>query len=194
MPRRARELTADGIYHVYNRGNNRVWLFKEPDDFGYFKRCLQEARDALSSRLYHYCLMGNHYHLLVRIRQELDLPRFLRGVQLSYLWYYRKKYGLKGHLFQGRYKNPRISEESYFLQCGRYIERNPVKALLVSHPAEYPWSSAPYYCRGTNDPLITENPYYEELGDTISERQTAYRTLLEAHDPYERLVDHVFKE
>lgn len=72
--------------------------------------------------------MTNRYHLLVESKEADSLPRFMHWVQLGYARYYKKKFETTGHVFEERYRSPRIAKESYYLQCGRYIERNPVKA------------------------------------------------------------------
>ncbi|MBI2870829.1 MAG: transposase [Candidatus Omnitrophica bacterium] len=188
MPRKSRELTDEGVYHIFNRGNNRTQIFKDPEDFEQFHTLLTQARDHLKTDIFHYCLMGNHYHLLMQIRKAPDLVRFMHAVQLGYVRWYKKKYHVMGHLFQGRYKSPRIEAESYYLHCGRYIERNPLKAHLVTQPTDYPWSSARYYGLGRPDPVLTENLYYAELGSTHLERQQRYQEFLKLHDPYEDWV------
>lgn len=189
MPRKARELVEGGIYHVFNRGNDRRDLFREGDDFDFFREALHQAKDKFPIEIFHYCLMNNHFHLLVRLLKGEDLPQFMHALQLHYARFFKKKYKSVGHVFQERFRSPRIPEESYYLQCGRYIERNPLKAGLVSEAAQYPYSSAPYYVRGVKDTLITPNIYYEEMGKTHEERRENYRQFLLLDEPYSSMVD-----
>jgi len=121
MPRKVRELVEGGIYHVYNRGNDRRSLFREESDFEIFRQRLLQAKEKFDLQIYHYCLMSNHFHLLVRVEKGEDLPRFMHALQLNYARYFKRKYRTVGHVFQERFRSPRIPEESYYLQCGRYI-------------------------------------------------------------------------
>ena len=189
MPRKVRELLDGGIYHVFNRGNDRRRLFQDPEDFLYFLNQLNLAKETLDASLYHYCLMTNHFHLLLKVQEGRNLPRLMHRTQLAYARYFKKKYKFTGHVFQERFRSPRIPEESYYLQCGRYIERNPLKAGLVKEAAVYPWSSAAYYALGKSNPLLTPNLYYDGMGATPSERQESYQKFLSIDEPYGAIVD-----
>jgi putative transposase len=188
MPRRQRELEDGGIYHVYSRGNNRQRLFRGEADFEKYLELLKRSRERYAFRLYHYCLMSNHVHLLLEIMCGKDLARVMHDLQLGYARYYKKQYKYTGHLYQGRYRSPRIPGESYYLQCGRYIERNPVKTGLVSQAEDYKYSSAAYYVLGQRNDLITPNRYYAGMGRTETERQAAYRELVRLEEPYSDMV------
>lgn len=189
MPRKPREFVEGGIYHVFNRGNNRSALFETREDFDCFKGMLYEGGKREGIKLYHYCLMTNHFHLLARNKTAEGLARFMHWVQLGYARYFKRKHKTTGHVFEERYRSPRIYEESYYLQCGRYIERNPVKAMMVPAAAEYPHSSARFYVTGENDPLVTENVYYQDLGNTLGERQRKYEDFLRIDEPYAELIN-----
>ena len=189
MPRKPRELVDEGIYHVFNRGNDRRELFPEKDDYYFFLKQLSEAKAKTKTDIYHYCLMTNHFHLLVRVNAGKDLPRFMHLVQLGYARYFKKKYLFVGHIFQERFRSPRISQESYYLQCGRYIERNPVKAGLVREASDYPFSSASFYALGRKDDLITPNLYYFDMGNSDEIRRENYRKFLLIDEPYSAIVD-----
>lgn len=189
MPRKNRELMDLGIYHVVGRGNNRQQLYRDHVDYEQKVALLLRAKQKWTFDLFHYCLMPNHFHFLVRVQQRTDLPNMMRETLLAYTRYYKRKYHFIGHLFQGRFKSPRIPEESYYLQCGRYIERNPVKAKMVAEAWQYPYSSARFYVSGKADPLITPNLYYQEMGSNDVERQAAYRKFLLQEEPYRSIVD-----
>lgn len=189
MPRRRRELVDEGIYHVYNRGNDRRQLFSEPEDYRCFLNHLSLGISKYSVKLYHYCLMPNHFHLLLKVQGADDLPDLMHQVQIAYVRYFKKTRAFVGHVFQDRFRSPRISQESYYLQCGRYIERNPVKAAMVKEAQGYPYSSAAFYGRGEKDPLLTVNPYYLEMGSSEPERQRRYREFLALDEPYAAMVD-----
>lgn len=194
MPRKPREFAAGGIYHVFNRGNNRKILFKTGKDYECFKGLLKAGQNREDVKIYHYCLMSNHFHLLIQSGEKQSLPRFMHWVQLGYARYFKRKYQTTGHVFEERYRSPRIAQESYYLQCGRYIERNPVKAKIVLQAENYLYSSAGYYVRGCKDPLVTENLYYKGLGKSPGERQIAYKDFVRVEEPYAELInDHLLK-
>ena len=97
-----------------------------------------------------------------------------------------------GHELQDRFKSFPIERDSYLLECGRYIERNPLRARLVDSPADYAWSSARFYLLGLDNPLVTQNPFYEELGIDDKQRQEKYRDYLLTERPYEQMIDSAF--
>lgn len=188
MPRRKRELENGGIYHIYCRGNNRQRLFRCEKDFEKYLELLKKIKDRYEFQLYHYCLMSNHVHLLMEVVQGRNLACIMHQLQLGYARYYKKQYKYTGHLYQGRFRSPRISEESYYLQCGRYIERNPVKAKMVDKAEDYEYSSASYYVMGHDNDLIAMNRYYASMGKTVEERRRAYREFVTLDEPYEDMV------
>jgi putative transposase len=98
----------------------------------------------------------------------------MKQVNLSYFNYYRKTYGYSGHLWQGRFKSNLIDTDSYLLQCGKYIELNPVRAGIVNSPDQYRFSSYHYYAKGAFDKLITASPAYQGLSATAAERRQQY--------------------
>ncbi len=189
MPRKVRQLCDGGIYHVFNRGNDRRQLFGDHSDFKDFLDRILGLKVELSVEVIHYCLMNNHFHLLLRVSKGCDLIKFMHRLQLGYARYFKKKYCFVGHVFQERFRSPLINEESYYLQCGRYIERNPLKVGMVKVAWEYKWSSAGFYCLGQPDQLITPNSYYDSLGVDDQMRQQGYREFLAVEEPYRQIVD-----
>jgi len=189
MPRKIRQLCDEGIYHVFNRGNNRRDLFEDYVDFRYFSDRILTLKMEIDVDVIHYCFMQNHFHLLLQVSKGEALIKFMHRLQLGYARYFKKRYGFVGHVFQERFRSPLISKESYYLQCGRYIERNPVKIGVVKNAWEYKWSSANYYAVGLRDPLVTRNFYYDSLGESDEIRQTRYREFLKVEEPYGRIVD-----
>ncbi|HEX9871740.1 MAG TPA: transposase [Candidatus Tectomicrobia bacterium] len=194
MPRKPRELIDGGCYHLIARGNNRQWLFTQPETFEAFLGFLVQAKRQYKAQCYHYCLMSNHFHLLARLDQGKDLPRFMQQILQGFSRWFRKRNSYWGHVWQGRYKSPRLADESYFLEAGRYIERNPIRAGIVSDLLDYPWSSYPYYAIGKPDVLVDEDPYYGQLGQTTEVRQQAYRNLVALESPYAPVLDFEFLE
>lgn len=189
MPRTKRLVLDDSIYHVLNRGHNKDRLFKKADDFGVFKDIIKRYKEKYYFNLHHYCLMPNHFHLLIRISKAKELPALMKGICQSYASHYRTSYNHVGYLFQNRYKSIYIDKDSYLLECARYIERNPLRANIVEEPSEYRWSSYNYYAKGEHDGIVTTDPLYETLAKTPRERKEAYvKYVLEAR-PYEHLLD-----
>lgn len=171
-------------FHVLDRGNNRQVVFREEQDFGYFLKLLKKYKKELKFKLYHFCLMPNHIHLVIEPTVEGSLPKIMMRLTLAYASFFNKKYRGVGHVWQGRYKSSLIDKEDYFIQCGVYIELNPVRAGLVARPEDWRWSSYRFYAFGEINPLIEGlidvDPYYLELGTTPQERQKKYRENLGA--------------
>ena len=189
MPRPPRPLTDGGCYHVIARGNNRQQLFVNDAAFLFLRDCLGSAKIRYPFKLYHYCLMPNHIHLLLQLVEAHHLPKAMQVVLQRFGRWFQRRTSYVGHVWQGRYKSLWVTKESYFLEVGRYIERNPVRAGLVTDSDAYPWSSYPYYVHGTNDALIDEDPYYDRIGKTLERQQQAYRRFVALPSRYEETLD-----
>lgn len=189
MPRIKRTLFDNAVYHIFNRGHNKQDLFLSPTDFMMFKDILSTYKRKVHFELYHYCLMSNHFHLLLMIVKGQELPFLMKGICQSYANYYKKQYNLVGYLFQNRYKSIVIEKDEYLLECGRYIERNPVRAGIIEAPAEYGWSSYNFYANDRRDDLITPDPLYLSLSPLKKERRQMYAEYVSVSRPYEELVD-----
>lgn len=189
MARKPRLLTDAGAYHVVTRGNNRQTLFREPADYELFLGLLEKMKEEYRFEIYHYCLMRNHVHLLMRFYDAESLQKVMQRVNLRYAKYYRKKYKYYGHVFQDRFKSFAIEKDSYLLECGRYIERNPLKAKIVKNLMDYPWVSYGYYAYGHDFKLVSRNPLYGELGANERARQMKYREYLLVERPYEKFIE-----
>ena len=183
-----RRLGQSACYHVIDRGHNREAVFKDAEDCGSFLRLLGRYAKRFSWRLYHYCLMTNHFHLLLRLEDGRRLSGLMAGLLRSYVHYFNRRHGFVGHLWQGRFKSPAVEAERYLLSCGRYIERNPLEAGMVEEPWAYQWSSCRAYALGEADPLLTEDPYYTELAADPCRRQARWREFLLSADPGEEVV------
>ena len=140
MPRTARIKSSSGIYHIMLRGINRQIIFEEDEDAEKFIQTLKDCKEKSGYKLYAYCLMGNHIHLLIKEGKE-DLGIITRRIGASYVFWYNWKYERCGHLFQDRYKSEVVENVNYFLPVLRYIHQNPLKAGLVKDIKEYKWSS-----------------------------------------------------
>jgi putative transposase len=140
MPRTARGAEGGVVYHVLNRGNNRDRIFHKDGDFAAFVKLLVEGKERV--QVFGFCLMRNHWHLLLRPKGDEDLARYLSWVSNTHVKRYRAhRPSTSGHLYQGRYKSFAVKADEHFLQVARYIEANPRRAKMVSRAQEWYWSS-----------------------------------------------------
>jgi len=121
--------------------------------------------------------MTNHVHLLCTPQTENSISKTLQSLGRRYVQYFNCSYKRTGTLWEGRYKATLIESEQYLLTGMRYIELNPVRAGMVSHPTDYPWSSYSVNAPGNESPLIKPHELYQRLGRRVSERQLSYRQL-----------------
>ncbi len=182
---RRHQLTNSLIYHIYNRSNGRLPIFRSEKDHYHWMGLIKEYMLAFKAKVYHWVLMSNHYHLLVEILIPEDLSPLMAGLNRAYTHYYHATYGTTGFLWQGRFKSQPVEKERYLIACGRYIERNPVRAGIVLKASEYPYSSARFYCCGQPDGITTENPVFSEFGYDYATRQETYSKFLGAFNPGE---------
>lgn len=143
MPRRKRKNFGNIVYHVLNRGNGRLRIFKKGGDFAAFEKILAEGLDRFPMRLLGYCLMGNHWHLLLWPRADGDLSTFMQWVTMTHSQRWHAAHGTAGmgHLYQGRFKSFPVQSKEYYLNVLRYIESNPLRAELVRSGTDWQWSS-----------------------------------------------------
>jgi putative transposase len=167
--------------HVILRGNNRCVIFAADEDYRFFLDCLQDAVDRHGCAIHAYVLMTNHVHLLMTPEREGSIGKALQSIGRRYVQYFNYTQKRTGTLWEGRYKSTLIDSESYLLTCYRYIELNPVRANMVGHPCEYPWSSYLCHAEGKFDKLITDHALYFALGQKKEGRQAAYKALFKAH-------------
>lgn len=178
MPRTARILLSKSYYHVMTRGNNKNIVFKNDDDFCYYLKLLGRFKLELPFNLYHYCLMPNHTHMLVQTNKADDFSLFMKKINLAYFHHYKQKYGWVGHFWQDRFKSQVVGKDDYFIQCGKYIELNPVRKRLVLKPEKYKYSSYKYYANNMENKLITEDFLYHEIGTDSNSRQKKYQEMI----------------
>lgn len=170
MPRKARKLSATGIYHIMVRGVNRMAIFADDADCLNFLHILEFCADD-DFTIFAYCLMGNHFHLLAKADDDA-LQRVMKAVGVRYVSYYNRRYQRTGPLFQGRYKSQAVTTKGYFLRVLRYIHRNPVAAGLVQQMQDYQWSSYRDYFGLREKPLChVDTNYAFSLRDLESLRQ-----------------------
>lgn len=147
MARRAREKSESGIYHVILRGTNRQEIFHDDKDCRRFLETLAKYKKLTGIKIYGWCLMGNHIHLLFGEGNE-EISVSMKRVGVSYVSYYNWKYDTVGHLFQDRFRSEMVNGDMYLMAIIRYIHQNPVKAGLVRKPVDWQWSSCIGYYGG----------------------------------------------
>ena len=141
MPRGARILLNNVCYHIINRGNQKQKIFLEKSDFERYLQILKHYKRKYGFKLFGYCLMPNHIHIILEPKQPDELAKLMQGLTQTYTTWFNAKYKKVGHLWQGRFKNMVIQKDNYFIDCVCYVEANPVRLGLVSSPADYLWSS-----------------------------------------------------
>jgi putative transposase len=166
--------------HIIIRGNNREPVFVADEDYQFFLDKLCDAAKKHQCDIHAYVLMTNHIHLLVTPNKENGISKMMQMLGRYYVQYFNYTYQRSGTLWEGRYKASLIDSEAYALLCYRYIELNPVRANMVSHPSEYPWSSYRANAVGQYNGLLTPHALYMRLGDNDESRQAAYRALFSA--------------
>jgi putative transposase len=184
MPRRARLAIAGIPWHIIQRGNNRSACFYAPEDYRRYLETLRELAEKHGCAIHAYCLMTNHVHLLLTPARPDSAARLMKHLGQRYVQYINRTYRRSGTLWEGRFRSCRTQDDVYVLACYRYIELNPVRAHMVAHPSDYPWSSYRANADGRPDALLTAHGEYMRLGSTQETRRSAYRALFAAHlDP-----------
>jgi len=174
MPRQARRHSQSGIYHIMLRGNEKKAIFKDAEDKNKFLELVQPKTRETGTKIYAYCVMSNHAHLLLREGSE-TLESVMKRIGVAYAQYYNQKHERVGHVFQDRFRSEAVEGERYLYAVIRYIHNNPVKAgdLRGLH---YPWSSYLYYIDRRKR---QKWPEIEEIMDMFSEnREQAVRLFI----------------
>ena len=142
MPRTMRKRSRTGLYHVMAKGNAGQDIFNHDRDRRKFLEVLSEVKSNSEAtiKIYAYCLMGNHFHLLLQDESD-TMGDFMRIVMAQYALWRNKRYEISGHVFQDRYKSEPVEDDRYFFTVFRYILQNPVKAGIAESPFSYPWNS-----------------------------------------------------
>jgi putative transposase len=162
MPRPLRPIDEGLIYHVINRGNNRQRVFSKRADFEAFLKTLAELKERKPFELYGYCLLDNHFHLLIR-PIGASISRIMQSLLVSHTQRYHRNHHSGGHVWQGRFKSPVIQDDQHLLTVLRYIEANPLRAKIVKRAENYPWSSYQAHGVGAASELVDSLVTYEEI-------------------------------
>jgi len=141
------------VYHVLNRANARMTIFDKDGDYAAFEQVLVEAVERTETRLLAYCLMPNHWHLVVWPRKNGELSRFVGWLTLTHTqrWHAHRHSTGSGHVYQGRFKSFPVEEDEHFYTVARYVERNALRARLVRRAEQWPWGSLARWLRGSKE-------------------------------------------
>ncbi len=179
MPRKQRMYLADVPAHVIQRGNNREACFYAEQDYLFYLDCLQNACERYQVAVHAYVLMTNHVHLLMTPTTQEGVSRVMQSLGRRYVQYINYEYRRTGTLWESRHKASLVDAENYLLTCYRYIELNPVRANMVTHPANYRWSSFRTNAYGESNPLTTPHAVYLAQHHDQDDRQKHYQSLFE---------------
>ena len=163
MARRPRIFAPGLLYHVIARGNQRRQTFRSDEDYKAYLERLEKYRAKFQIRIYAYCLMPNHVHLLLETGL-LPLGKFMQGLQQSYTQYFNRRYRKVGHLFQGRYQAIICDKDKYLLALIRYIHLNPVRARIAKRPEGYAYSGHRGYLIHGTAKIVESKPILKLLG------------------------------
>jgi putative transposase len=169
--------------HIIQRGNNRQAIFAADADYKFFRDALVEAANTHGLAIHAYVWITNHIHLLATPEFDDSISKVFQSVGRRYVQYFNLTYRRSGTLWEGRYRATVVDSEQYLLTLMRYIELNPVRAGMVAHPRDYPWSSYRYNAlgeSGLNADWISPHREYLRLGRKAGDRQAAYRQLFRA--------------
>jgi len=191
MPRTARALTAGDCYHVINRGNGKQTIFHDEMDYAGFVDLIKEAMCSVSMRLLAFCLMPNHFHLVLWPRETGDMGQWMHWLTTAHVARYASRYGRVGRIWQGRYKSFPVQFDDNLLRVLRYVERNAKTANLVTEAEDWSWGSLRYRTQRALPPFLTESPvtlqksWVEWVNEPQTERElTAIRHSVRKGTPY----------
>jgi putative transposase len=178
MPRLPRVAVGDTVYHVLNRSNGKTKIFSSEQEYAHFESLLQEGKELTGMRILAYCVMPNHWHLVLYPKNDRDLSEFMRWVTTTHVRQRRvqtKSIG-HGHLYQGTYKSFPVETDKHLVDLIRYVEQNPLRARLVRRAEDWKWSSL--YRRMRNMPkdkklldrlpTVLPSNYKESVNDLLS--------------------------
>lgn len=183
MPRPHRSDYKDVAYHVINRANARLQIFDTIEEYQQFEAVLMEAKERTGIQVFAYCIMPNHWHLILSPKNNGDLSKFMGWLTMTHTqrWHTSHNTTGTGHLYQGRYKSFPVQTDEYFLTVSRYVERNPLRAHLVSYAQDWKWGSLWRREYGTNEQKIL-------LDDWPTEKPKDYLTWVNEPERDEDLI------
>jgi putative transposase len=184
MPRQARVVLPNFPHHIVQRGHNKQVVFAQPQDFESYLSNLKELKATFGVKVYAFCLMTNHVHLLLDPGDDATaLGKLMKSLAARTTRYRNRLEGRSGTLWESRYKSSLVQTDTYLLACSRYIELNPVRAGMTEHAREYRWSSFRLRCPESAEfNWLDESPCFKGLGADQRQRWASYASFVE-HTP-----------
>lgn len=180
MPRSARIVISDYPHHIIQRGHNRQVVFVSDDDYQYYLDNLHEWKERLECKVYAYCLMANHVHLIIDPGSDgKNLALLMKRIAGRQTRHVNRLENRSGTLWEGRYKSSPICVNEYLLACSRYVELNPVRAGIVTEAEAYRWSSYGAKVGTSKHEWLDFDSQYFGLGSTERKRQGKYRDFVQ---------------
>lgn len=186
MPRKARQRSETGIYHIMMRGINKQEIFYNHKDKMKLFELMIRFKEISHFKLYGYCFMDNHVHLLLKETIE-PLPVVVKRISSSYVYWFNEQHERCGHLFQERYKSEPVEDDAYFLTVLRYIHQNPIQAGLVNNFSDYRWSSFNEYMKG---PIITDTDFALKIFSSEREKAVELFNAFTCENNDDRCLDY----
>lgn len=185
MPRIPRGQQGGYAYHVINRGNGRATVFHKPQDYEAFLSLLGEAKDRYRVKLLAFCLMPNHFHLVLEPAHQNALSQFMQWLLTSHVRRYHKHYGSSGHIWQGRFRSFPIQRDEHLITVMRYVLQNPVRSGLSSTAREWSWSSLRRPGLIDTWPVDEDRQWLDQLDEPIrAEQLVIVRECLNRQRPF----------
>ncbi len=156
MSNAKRVLLENVCYHLMTRGNQKQEIFRSREDYLTYLALLRRFKQKYKFRIYAWCLMPNHVHILGEIENYLALSKFMHDLNRTYTSYFNNNHKKVGHLWQGRFKSMIITKNRYLIDCINYIELNPLRSNLVKQISEYSWTSYNARALGKNDKILDQ--------------------------------------
>lgn len=179
MPRMGRVVLPNFPHHVVQRGHNRQVVFVQPEDHERYLADLRELKEVFGVKVYAYCLMTNHVHLLLQPDDSVTgLGQLMKALAARMTRYRNRLEGRSGTLWESRYKSSVVQSDTYLLACCRYIELNPVRAGMVAEVADYPWSSYLGRMGDQAGDWLDSDPCYLTLGHNELARRQRYQAFI----------------
>lgn len=181
MPRTARVILPNYPHHIIQRGHNKQAVFASDDDYLFYIENLKEWKEKLGCKIYAYCIMTNHVHIVIDPGEdESNLGKLMKRIAGRQTRYINKIEGRSGTLWESRYKSSPISNDEYLMICCRYVELNPLRAGMVERPEAYRWSSCRHKLGLEKNDWLDAYPVYAGLGDSEEVRSSRYREWLDS--------------
>ncbi len=177
MARRLRINLPGVVYHIFQRGNNKEYIFSEDKDKLSFLYLLEKHTKKEDFELLAYVIMSNHYHLILRLK-EVPMQHFMHSIMSKYARAYNKRNKRSGHVFEGRYNSIPVEDEHHLQDLLRYVHQNPVRAGLCRRVQDYSWSTDQFYRMQTEGGLIKTSFILDSLSKNRSEAVNLYLQLM----------------